>query len=83
MIIFGAGWAAVFLVFTLLLRHAMRKRDELELSELEIFDTQVRANKALINIGVGLTSVLVAAIGGTNYGGLAGPVYPVLLAPGL
>src|ERR1700704_297221 len=40
MIIFGAGYIAVFGVFVLLYRHAYRRRTMLELNELEVFDTR-------------------------------------------
>jgi len=36
--IYGLGFAAVFAVFALLYRHALTKREELALSELEIFE---------------------------------------------
>jgi hypothetical protein len=38
--IYGLGFAAVFTVFALLYRHALTKRDELALSELEVFETR-------------------------------------------
>lgn len=38
--IYGLGFAAVFMVFALLYRHALTKRDELSLTEVELFDTQ-------------------------------------------
>src|SRR5881227_2213416 len=39
-LVFGAGFASVFLVFFLLYRHAFRQRDKLGLNEFEIFETQ-------------------------------------------
>src|SRR5436853_5640060 len=41
MLIFGAGYVAVFGVFVLLYWHAYRQRAALELNELEAFDTRV------------------------------------------
>lgn len=38
--IYGLGFAAVFTVFALLYRHALTKRDELGLTELEVFETK-------------------------------------------
>jgi uncharacterized membrane protein len=38
--IYGLGFAAVFAVFALLYRHALSKREELALSELEVFETR-------------------------------------------
>ena len=40
MIIYASGFAAVFGVFALMYRHAYNKRHELQLSEIELFDTQ-------------------------------------------
>src|SRR5207244_12030796 len=39
-LVFGAGFASVFLVFFLLYRHAYKQRDKLELNEFEIFETE-------------------------------------------
>jgi hypothetical protein len=54
-LVFGAGFAAVFGVFYLLYRHAYRQRGELELNELEIFETahSVRRFGVATLIGVG------------------------------
>jgi uncharacterized membrane protein len=38
--IYGVGFAAVFAVFALLYRHALTKREELDLTELEVFETR-------------------------------------------
>lgn len=40
LVIYGLGFAAVYLAMTLLYLHAYRLRDELELNELERFDTR-------------------------------------------
>src|SRR6476660_8077255 len=40
--IYGLGFSAVFTVFALLYRHALTKRDELGLTEMEIFETKHR-----------------------------------------
>ncbi len=40
MLTYGLGWSAVFAVFALLYRHANSKRHDLQLSELEIYDTE-------------------------------------------
>ena len=38
-VIYGLGYAAVFLIFVLLHWQALRKRQELELNRFEVFDT--------------------------------------------
>ena len=78
MVIFGVGYVAIFAVFILLYWHAFRRRQQLELNELEIFDTRNSILEAILNCGVGLLSIAVAVVGGERYGGLAGPVYMLL-----
>lgn len=55
--IYGAGFAAVFIIFALLYRHAYRKRAALELSELETHDTGTYVQQNALMAGVGLLSV--------------------------
>jgi hypothetical protein len=54
-LVFGAGFASVFLVFFLLYRHAFKQRDKLGLNELETFETQHSIRRfglaALIGLG--------------------------------
>ena len=78
MIIFGIGYVAIFAVFILLYWHAFRRRAQLELNELEVFDTRNSIQEAVLNCGIGLLSIAVAAFGGVRYGILAGPVYMLL-----
>ena len=82
MLIFGAGYVAVFGVFALLYWHAYRKRAELDLNELEVFDTRVDVQESGLNVAIGALSMAVAALGGANFGGIAGFIYmlcPVVL----
>lgn len=70
--IYGAGFAAVSLIFLLLYAHAWRKREELDLNELELSDT-LRTLEALgHNVVIGLMSVMLATVdsrvGGQPYG---------------
>ncbi|HMC81666.1 MAG TPA: TMEM175 family protein [Candidatus Polarisedimenticolia bacterium] len=55
--IYSLGFLAVFLVLFLLHLHAYRRRSQLELDELEIFDTRSSLQYNLIFIGVALLSV--------------------------
>src|SRR6266478_10243907 len=82
MIIFGAGYVAVFGVFVLLYWHAYRCGATLELNELETFDTRVDIHESALNVGIGTVSVAIAAIGGGRLAGVAGMTYmlcPVVL----
>jgi hypothetical protein len=75
MIIFGAGYIAVFGVFVLLYWHAYRRRVMLELNELEVFDTRKDIQESGLNVGVGTLSVAIAVLGGGRFSFLAGMTY--------
>ncbi len=51
---FSLGWTAVLLVFSLLYRHAFVKREELQLTALETFDTKMLIVRCLLASGPGL-----------------------------
>ncbi|MGH9874767.1 MAG: TMEM175 family protein [Pyrinomonadaceae bacterium] len=72
---FNLGYLAVFGVFVLLFWHAYRKRDALELSELERFDTRDTIRESALNCGIAIVSLLIVAIGGADRAGLAGMAY--------
>jgi len=76
--IYGLGFIAIFAVFALLYPHAYRKRAELELSPLELFDTRESLQEALLNMGIGALSVALAAAGGPRGSILAGWTYALL-----
>src|SRR5260370_18502047 len=75
MIIFGAGYMAVFGVFALLYLHAYRGRETLGLNELEIFDTTKDIQESGLNVGVAALSVLIAVLGGGRLSCLGGLTY--------
>src|ERR1051325_5615275 len=75
MVIFGLGYVAVFAVFALLYWHAYRKRNQLDLNELEIFDTRTDIRESLLNVAIGVVSISLAVFGGGNYAGLSGITY--------
>ena len=75
MLIFGAGYLAVFTVFVLLYLHAYRKRGELELNQLEIFDTRNSIQESALNCAIAILSIGIILIGGAKYSGLAGVIY--------
>src|SRR5881394_4265843 len=82
MMIFGAGYVAVFGVFVLLYWHAYRQRAALDLNELESFDTRVDVQECALNVAIGSLSMALAAFGGPNIGVFAGFTYmlcPIVL----
>jgi uncharacterized membrane protein len=86
LIIYGLGFAAVFAIFSLLYFHAYRKRESLELSEVEGFDTRTWFQENALMALVGLLSVGVAATRSPRYMFVSGMAYwliaPVLFAHG-
>ena len=62
LVIYGLGFAAVYLAMTLLYLHAYRLRDVLELTELEKFDTRYQIFRLLTLVAVGLIAALLARI---------------------
>lgn len=75
MVIFGAGYVAVFTVFVLLYWHAYRQREKLELNELEVFDTRVDIQESALNVGIAALSMAIATLGKGAFAGLAGFTY--------
>jgi uncharacterized membrane protein len=75
MVIYGIGYAAVFLVFVLLYLNALSKRDQLELTAVEVFDTGTSMLESSFQVFVGLLCAGVAAILPPNIGGLSGFLY--------
>jgi hypothetical protein len=75
MIIFGVGYVAVFGVFALLNWHAYRKRAQLELTELEAFDTRTDIRESLLNVSIGVVSLAIAILGGGRFAGISGMIY--------
>ena len=58
MAIYGAGYLAVFLLFSLLYYHALRKKEDLGLSKIEIYDTKSGISGHLIHASVGAMSII-------------------------
>jgi uncharacterized membrane protein len=62
MIIYGLGADGIFMVLMLMYMYALKKAKELELNELETFDTRASIYGNAIMAGIPLCSVLLAAI---------------------
>ena len=61
-LVFGCGFAAVFLVFFLLYRHAYRQRETLGLNEFEIYETRHSMRRMLVAVMVGLSYFALAGM---------------------
>lgn len=64
MIIYGIGAAFIFLIFVLMYRYALSKKEDLKLSNLEIYDTKSSLQSAIIMSSVPVLSVLIVLIFG-------------------
>lgn len=61
MIIYGAGFVAVYAVFALMYLNAHRQRLDLELTDLEAFDTRASMGSCLVLAGIGVSSIALAS----------------------
>ncbi len=79
MIIYGLGYATLFVIFVLLYWNALRQKQELELTPIELFDTRTSMIESIFQAGIGITSAVTAAALPANVAGLAG--YTFFLIP--
>jgi uncharacterized membrane protein len=77
-IIYGLGYAAVFLVFALMYRHAWRKREMFDLNAIELLKTRHSMIDHIAMVIVGLVSALLAFSLPANLVGIAGYFYFVI-----
>jgi len=80
MVIYGLGYMAIFGVLALMFRHALRKRGELELNELEVFDTRSAIRGHVLNVLIGALSVGIVLVFGERNAMWSGFVY-MLVGP--
>ena len=82
MLIFGIGYLAVFAVFVLLYFHAYRKRHELQLNDLEVFDTRSDIQANILNCLIAMLSISLVLFGGglSRFAGLTYMLTGVVLA---
>ena len=71
MVIYGVGFAGIFALYVALYWHAWRLRDELELNELELWDTHTN----MIMYGSYVVLGVLSAVIGLRDAGWAGMVY--------
>ena len=62
LVIYGLGFAAVYLAMALLYLHAYRLRDELALNDLERFDTRYQLFRLWTLVAIGLLAALLARV---------------------
>ena len=77
-IAYATGFIAIFLLFTLLYRHAFAEREALQLSRLDEFDAISNIRHHLIIAGVGALSLLVAAFAPLSFAPVAPTLYSLM-----
>ena len=77
-VIYGLGYSAVFLIFVALFWHALRKRQELDLSPIEVFDTYSKMIESGFLGLVGVLCAVTAVALPVNLAGTAGFVFFII-----
>jgi uncharacterized membrane protein len=80
MVIYNIGFIALFSIFALLYRHALRQQDVLALDEVALFDARAGQRGHLVSIAIGLVAVVVMLMLPRYLAGLSGAVY-MLMGP--
>jgi len=80
MTIYNLGFIALFTIFALLYRHALRKQDELGLDALALLDARAGQRVHLISIGIGVLALVVMLMLPRQMAGLSGMIY-MLMGP--
>ena len=62
MCIYSGGYTAIFLLFTLMYQNALKKREELQLTDAEVFETKTNMYMHFIMASFGATSIILALI---------------------
>ncbi|MEO8712188.1 MAG: TMEM175 family protein [Parafilimonas sp.] len=75
MYIYSAGYIIIYLLFFFMYLHACRKKDELELTAIELHDTKTRMWAQLILVMIGLLCVFTVSILPVERAGSAGFVF--------
>jgi uncharacterized membrane protein len=73
--IYGLAWVAIFGTFYFMYRHAISRRDYLELTEIEEWDTRHSMREMLLYMLVGVIAVVIAQVVPAKYSLLSGPSY--------
>ena len=78
--IYGLGFVALFVMFGLLYLHAYRKRHDLGLTPLEVFNVRSFAGQQIVSAAVGVIVVLIAVAGPRRYAFIS-PMAFILMWP--
>jgi predicted outer membrane lipoprotein len=73
--IYSIGFIAIFVLFALFYRRALARREELGLSELDVYDARTNIGHHLISAGVGFVSLGIASVGPLELAPIAPTAY--------
>lgn len=82
MAIYGMGFISIYLLFFFMYLHAFRKRIQLQLNTLELFETKSKLYKSLVMACIGVFSIVLAKVLPDEMTGLSGISY-FLIGPAL
>ena len=80
--IYAIGYIIIYALFLGMYYHALRKADQLQLSELEKFNCKTSIYKQILLIAIGCLSLIMSTLLPPNYFGLAGLIF-ALISPAL
>jgi uncharacterized membrane protein len=80
LLIYAAGFIMVYVTFLMLYSHVLRKKNELQLNELEIFQTRTSLYSRMLMIAIGISSVLITLTGKEELQVYAGLIF-ILIWP--
>lgn len=78
MLVYGAGFVFIYLLFLCMYAHALKKKESLELTLTEVFETKTKIFANLIFVIIGLSSVIASLLLPANISGLAGFIYFII-----
>ena len=82
MIIYGIGFASIYLMLVLMYYHAYTKKEELGLDEKEVFKTKTKMYLYCINVIIPISTAVAAVLLPENRAGLSGFLY-LLMGPAI
>jgi uncharacterized membrane protein len=78
MLIYGAGYATINILFYLMYRNAIKQKAEIKLTELELFHTKTVAYIFLICTFIGIADIVLTWLLPLRYAGLSGIFYMII-----
>lgn len=75
MVIYGTGFSVIYLLFLLMHLNALKLRNELNLTPIEVFETKTLTYINLICLCIGITAIILAVVLPLQYQGQSGFTY--------